>query len=109
MTVSAQQVLDDLMRVLGDIDELVKAAAAAPAEGKGAAPDPLLDRKVAAIRARIDGVKDLIGQKVHQRVEAVDHYFRDNTWKTVGTAAAVAFVVGFVLGRPRFVRHRTED
>jgi ElaB/YqjD/DUF883 family membrane-anchored ribosome-binding protein len=102
MTVSSQQVLEDLMRVLGDIDELVKASAAPPGDGKStaAAADPELDRKLTAIRARIDNVKDRIARGVHERVEAVDNYFRENTWKTVGTAAALAFIAGLLIGRP---------
>jgi len=100
MAVNAQQVLEDLMRVLGDIDELVKASAAPPADGNGAAADPELDRKLVAIRARLDGVQDLIARQLHQRVEAVDHYFRQNTWKTVGVAASLAFIAGLTLGRP---------
>ena len=101
MTVSSQQVLEDLMRVLGDIDELVKASAAPPGDGKStAAPDPELDRKITAIRARIDNVKNRIARGVHERVEAVDNYFRENTGKTVGTAAALAFIAGLIIGRP---------
>jgi ElaB/YqjD/DUF883 family membrane-anchored ribosome-binding protein len=100
MSVSPQQVLEDLMRVLGDIDELVKAAAAAPPADGGAERDPELEKKLATLRARIDGVRDAIAGKVHQGVEAVDNYFRDNTWKTVGTAAALAFIAGILLGRP---------
>ncbi|MEJ0039879.1 MAG: hypothetical protein WDO68_28220 [Gammaproteobacteria bacterium] len=100
MSVNAQQVLEDLVRVLGDIDEWVKASATASADGKAAAADPELERKLVAIRARIDGVKDLIARQVHQRVEAVDSYFRANTWKTVGIAAGVAFIAGLAIGRP---------
>jgi ElaB/YqjD/DUF883 family membrane-anchored ribosome-binding protein len=103
MNASRQQVLEDLMRVLGDIDELVKASAAKPCDGNGATavPDPELDRKLASIRERIDDVKDRIARNVHERVEAVDHYFRENTWKTVGAAAAFAFIAGLLMGRPR--------
>jgi ElaB/YqjD/DUF883 family membrane-anchored ribosome-binding protein len=106
MSVSRQQVLEDLMRVLGDIDELVKASAAAPGDGKAAeaSSDPELDCKVAAIRQRIDHVKDRITRGVHARVEAVDNYFRENTWKTVGAAAAVAFIAGLLIGRPSRAR-----
>jgi len=98
MSVSSRQVLEDLMRVLADIDELAKAAAA-PATGS-ASQDPALDSKVAAIRARIDDVQQAITGALHHRVEAVDGYFRDNTWKTVGVAAALAFIAGLVIGRP---------
>ena len=103
MSVSRQQVLEDLMRVLGDIDELVKASASAPGDGKAAnaSPDPELDGKLAAIRERIDRVRDRITRVVHERVEAVDDYFRENTWKTVGAAAALAFIAGLIIGRPR--------
>jgi ElaB/YqjD/DUF883 family membrane-anchored ribosome-binding protein len=103
MSVSRQQVLEDLMRVLGDMDELVKASGTAPSDGKATAtsPDPELDRKLAAIRERIDNVKDRIARGVHERIEAVDGYFRENTWKTVGTAAALAFIAGLIIGWPR--------
>jgi ElaB/YqjD/DUF883 family membrane-anchored ribosome-binding protein len=97
MSVSSQQVLEDVMRVLGDIDELVKAAASA--ENK-AASDPALDMKLAAVRARIDRVQEAVVRKVRNRVTAVDGYFRDNTWKTVGAATAIAFIAGLLVGRP---------
>lgn len=102
MTVTSQQVLEDLMRVLGDIDELVKAAEGAPANGNAAeAPrDPALNRKLAAIRAQIESLNDRIKRGVHERVEAVDNYFRENTWKTVGVAAGLAFIAGLIVGRP---------
>lgn len=98
MSVSSQQVLEDLMRVLADIDELVKSAAAEGADGS--ARDPALDQKWIAVRSRIDAVKDAVSREVHRRVTAVDGYFRDNTWKTVGAAAAVAFIAGLLMGRP---------
>jgi ElaB/YqjD/DUF883 family membrane-anchored ribosome-binding protein len=100
MSVSSQQVLEDLMRVLGDIDELVKAQAAKPPGEAAPEADPELERKLAAIRARIDGVKDAITRELHRRVESIDNYFRENTWKTVGTAAALAFIAGLLVGRP---------
>jgi ElaB/YqjD/DUF883 family membrane-anchored ribosome-binding protein len=100
MSVTSQQVLEDLMRALGDIDALVKAQAAKPANNGSAAEDPELERRLAAIRARINGVKDAITHEVHRRVEAVDNYFHENTWKTVGIAAGIAFFAGLLLGRP---------
>ncbi|MEP7242087.1 MAG: hypothetical protein ABI885_00215 [Gammaproteobacteria bacterium] len=99
MSINSRQVLEDLTRVLADIDELTKAAAAAPAGGS-AAQDPQVDCKVAAIRARIDGVHQAITRALHQRVEAVDGYFRENTWKTVGAAAGFAFIAGLIIGGP---------
>src|SRR6185503_14991244 len=93
MNVSPQRVLEDVTRVLGDLDELLKAASTASGDGKEAATtDPEYDRKLAAIRARIDNMQE--------RVAAVDDYFRENTWKTVGAAAALAFIAGLLIGRP---------
>ena len=99
MSVNSQQVLEDLMRVLGDIDELVKSAATA-GDGKSVEKDPALDCKLVAIRSKIDAVKEGLSREAHRRVAAVDGYFRDNTWKTVGTAAALAFIAGLIIGRP---------
>ena len=99
MSVSSQQILEDLRRVLGDIDEILKSGAATP-PGEKPERDPELERKLTAIRLRIEGVKEGLGRELHRRVEAADQYFRDNTWKTVGAAAALAFIAGVVLARP---------
>jgi len=101
MNVNPQRLLEDVTRVLGDIDELLKAASTASGDSKEAATtDPEYDRKLAAIRARIDNVQDRLGRAVQERVAAVDDYFRENTWKTVGAAAALAFIAGLLIGRP---------
>ena len=69
MTSSTEQVLEDLRRVAGELEEMMKDAA------------------------------DSAGKDVRRGLRQADRYVRHNAWESVAAVAAVAFIAGLLLGR----------
>ena len=98
MSSGTDKVLDDLHRVLGDLEQVVKGAMA---NASGQAGD-VADRIRAALdtaQGRIDEAEQALGKNLRQGAKVADGYVKDNVWMSLGVAAAVAFVVGFAMGR----------
>ena len=98
MSSGTDKVLDDLHRVLGDLEHVVKGAMA---NASGQAED-VADRIRAALdtaQDRIGEAEQALGKNLRQGARVADGYVKDNVWMSLGVAAAVAFVVGFAMGR----------
>ena len=94
MTASAARLIEDLQRMLVDIDELAKRVP--PESGAALDGEPC---KVSALlsnaRTKVSELKD----SLVERVQTTDQQLHDNAWKSVGAAAAIAFVAGILVGR----------
>ncbi len=98
MSSGTDKVLDDLHRVLGELEHVVKGAMANASGQAGDVADKLraaLDKA----QGRIDEAEQALGKNLRQGARAADDYLKDNAWMSLGVAAAVAFVVGFTMGR----------
>jgi ElaB/YqjD/DUF883 family membrane-anchored ribosome-binding protein len=98
MSSGTDKVLDDLHRVLGDLEQVVKGAMA---NASGQAGD-VADRVRTALdtaQGRIEEAEQVLGKNLRQGAKVADGYVKDNLWMSLGVAAAVAFVVGFAMGR----------
>jgi ElaB/YqjD/DUF883 family membrane-anchored ribosome-binding protein len=98
MSSSTDKVLDDLQKVLGEIEDVIKEAMSSA----GGHADAVADQVRSALgqaQARIGDATHSLGKNLHRGARATDEYVKDNTWKSIGIAATVAFLVGFSMGR----------
>jgi ElaB/YqjD/DUF883 family membrane-anchored ribosome-binding protein len=58
-----------------------------------------LPRRVRAIRARAEEVRDAAAERAREAAQKADGWVHENPWRTVGIAAAVGSLLGWALGR----------
>lgn len=95
---NTERTLNDLNKLIGDIESLFKGAAGMAAEQVGEAGEKL-SAGLAEARERLEAVEDKLKDGVRQGARRADRYVRDNPWPAIGIAAAAAFVFGLVLSR----------
>jgi ElaB/YqjD/DUF883 family membrane-anchored ribosome-binding protein len=98
MNSGTEKVLDDLQKVLGELEHVVKGAMSSA----GGHADDVADKVRAALdraQGRIDDAQETMGKSLRRGARATDEYVKDNVWMSMGIMAAVAFVVGFSLAR----------
>ena len=92
------KILDDLHRVLGDLEQVVKGAMATAGGPAGDVADRIRSALDQA-QGRIDEAEQVLGKNLRQGLKRADEHVKDSVWMSLGVAAAVAFVVGFAMGR----------
>lgn len=98
MSSGTEKVLDDLHKVLGELEHVVKGAMSSA----GGHADDVADKVRSALdqaQGRIDDAEQALGKNLRRGARATDEYVKDNAWMSMGIMAAVAFVIGFSLGR----------
>jgi ElaB/YqjD/DUF883 family membrane-anchored ribosome-binding protein len=96
--VSTEKLMQDLRIVVADAEALLKATAGQTGE------------KIAEIRARAEESLHMAklrlqeaGMEVEARARAAarvaDDYVHDNPWQSIGMAAGVGFLIGYLIGR----------
>lgn len=98
MSSNTERTLNDLNRLIGDLESLVKGAAGAAAEGAGEAREKL-SAGLADARERLEAAEDQVREGVKQGARRADRYVRENPWPAIGIAAAAAFLLGVLLSR----------
>jgi ElaB/YqjD/DUF883 family membrane-anchored ribosome-binding protein len=95
---TVEKLMDDLRRVVHDVEGLVKATAGQAGEKLGEARTRAED----TLRAARDRLSDL-EQQARERASAAageaDRYVHEKPWQAVGIAAGVAFLVGVLVAR----------
>jgi ElaB/YqjD/DUF883 family membrane-anchored ribosome-binding protein len=95
---SVDRLVDDLRRVMHDVDALIGATA-------NAASDTISTARARAeqtlLRARdhLKTVEGTVGEQAEEVVEEADRYVHKNPWAAVGIAAAAGLVIGILVGR----------
>jgi ElaB/YqjD/DUF883 family membrane-anchored ribosome-binding protein len=85
-----------------DIKSLLKDLEAALKEGKDDDVGALrarLEARLADARSTYDVVQLSIREKLSAAASTTDEYVRDKPWETVGAVAAIAFLLGIIVGR----------
>jgi ElaB/YqjD/DUF883 family membrane-anchored ribosome-binding protein len=98
MSSNTERTLNDLNRLIGDLESLLKGAAGAAAEHAGEAGEKL-SAGLAEARERLEAVEDKVRDGVQQGARRADRYVRDNPWPAIGIAAGAAFLLGVLLSR----------
>lgn len=96
--VTREQLVKDFKVVIADAEALLKASA----DGGGEKVAELRSKAVESINAmkeRLGDVEHRMVEKTKEAAKATDEYVHENPWRSIGVAAGVGLIVGFLLGR----------
>jgi ElaB/YqjD/DUF883 family membrane-anchored ribosome-binding protein len=96
--VTREQLISDFKVVIADAEALLKASA----NGGGEKVEELRTKAVESINAmksRLSDAETRVIEKTKEAAKATDEYVHENPWSSIGVAAGVGLVVGFLLGR----------
>jgi len=97
-TVNRDKLLDDLRVVAGDVEELLRATASQTGdrikEARARAEESLR-----AARVRLEETGDEVAAHAREAAREAERYVHDNPWQSVGIAAGVGFLLGYLIGR----------
>lgn len=83
---------------LADIEDLVKATTSLTGEELAQATAKLNER-VAAAKESVEEMGGAIARQSRKTVDDTNHYVHEQPWQAIGAGAAVAFLLGLLLGR----------
>lgn len=95
---SQEKLVSDMKAVIADAEDVLKATADQTGE-KIASLRARIQERVQAARARLADAEAVLREKTRAAAQATDAYVHENPWKSIGVAAGVGFLVGFILGR----------
>ena len=98
MSHDAQQLLNELHKLLGQFEATIQSGTAASREHAGAAAEQLHEDLKQA-RTRVEGLRQDLQDELDRGLQATQELVRGQPWMAIGIAAAVAFVVGIVVAR----------
>ena len=96
--VTREQLISDFKVVIADAEALLKASA----NGGGEKVEELRSKAVESINAmksRLSDAETRVIEKTKEAAKATDEYVHENPWSSIGFAAGLGLVVGFLLGR----------
>jgi ElaB/YqjD/DUF883 family membrane-anchored ribosome-binding protein len=96
--VSTEKLMQDLRLVVEDAEALLKATAGA-ADEKIAQARARAEESLRQAKLRLQDAGLEIEAQVRASARAADAYVRDNPWQSVGVAAGIAFLLGYLIGR----------
>jgi ElaB/YqjD/DUF883 family membrane-anchored ribosome-binding protein len=97
-TVNKDKLITDLKIVLGDAEELLKAAASSTGERATELRDKAATTLKRATEKMAD-LQDVVVEKSKVAARATDDFVNDNPWRAVGIAAAAGFLLGLLVNR----------
>jgi ElaB/YqjD/DUF883 family membrane-anchored ribosome-binding protein len=95
---SVEKLMDDLRRVVVDVEGLLKVTAGQVGERVGEAR-ARAEETLGAARARLSEFEQQARERAGELAGEADDYVRDNPWQAVGIAAGVAFLLGILVSR----------
>lgn len=96
--VSREKLAADLRAVIHDTEELIKATAGQAGEKIGAAR-ARAEESLRDAKARLTELGEAGVERAKAAAKATDVYVHENPWQSIGVAAAIGFLAGWVLGR----------
>lgn len=96
--VSREKLATDLRAVVTDTQELLNATAGQAGEKINAAR-ARAEETLRSARARLTELGEAGAERARAAAMATDGYVHENPWQAIGGAAAIGFLVGWVLGR----------
>lgn len=95
---SKDKLISDMKLVLADVEDLLKAAAAATGETAAALRAKATD-KLKVATEKLSGLQEAALLKGKEAARLTDDYVHANPWQAVGVAAAVGFLIGLLASR----------
>lgn len=86
----------DLRMIAEDIDQLLRDVSLGAGERGGE-----FRRRLQGARERLDRLEQGAADQLHEATVRTGRFVHEQPWRVVGAAAAVAFVLGMLSGRPR--------
>jgi ElaB/YqjD/DUF883 family membrane-anchored ribosome-binding protein len=97
-TVDKDKLLDDLRVVASDVEELLRATANQTGDRINEAR-ARAEESLRAARARLEETGDEVAARTREAARAAEEYVHDNPWQSIGIAAGVGFLLGYLIGR----------
>lgn len=97
---SAQKdkLVSEIKTVVADAEALLKTAASSTAEGLGAAYSQF-EGKLQTVKSSLDHARTVATEHGKEAMDVTNRYIGANPWKSVGMAAGVGIILGFLLSR----------
>ena len=95
---SQEKLVSDMKAVIADAEEMLHATADQAGE-KIASLRLRIQERLHDARLRLAEAEGVLVAKTRAAAQATDVYVHENPWKSIGVAAGVGFLVGFILGR----------
>jgi len=95
---NTDKLVQDLRLVIEDAEDLLNATASQAGEKISAARARAED-SIRAAKAGLAGSAEDIAERTRAAAQVTDKYVHENPWVAVGTAAGLAFLIGYLFGR----------
>jgi len=95
---TTEKLKDDLRLVASDIEELVKATAGQTGERVSAARERV-EASLRAAREKLDDIGSAAAARAKRAALDADHYVHEHAWTSIGVAAGIGLLIGYILGR----------
>lgn len=96
--VTTDKLLADLQLVVADAEELLKATAGQAGEKVGAIR-ARAEESIRNAKTRIAAAGEVLGEHSREAARHADQYVHDNPWNSIGVAAGIGLLLGFLIGR----------
>lgn len=96
-TVARDEVLKDFGAIVEDTEQLLKSMAAAGGE-KAQAMRTSVEQNLRSAKARLQELERAVEDKARTAARATDAYVHEKPWASVAVAAALAAIIGVVIG-----------
>jgi ElaB/YqjD/DUF883 family membrane-anchored ribosome-binding protein len=94
------QLVEDLQRVVGDGEALLRAMASVPGE-KVLAIRTSVEERLAQSKERLRELQGAAVEKTTAAARAADEYVHQNPWPLIGAAAVAGVIVGLAIAADR--------
>ena len=95
--VTKDKLYEDFNAVIADSEQLLKSLAASGGE-KAVALRGSVEKNLKVARERLLDLEKAAEEKARATARATDEYVHGHPWQSVGIAAAIGAVLGFVIG-----------
>ena len=92
------KMVDDFKAIVTDADDLLQATAKVSGESFTAARAKFAEKLTSATTSLAEAERQVI-DKAKQAATATDDYVKGNPWTSVGIAAGVGILIGFLVGK----------
>jgi ElaB/YqjD/DUF883 family membrane-anchored ribosome-binding protein len=97
MQSARQKLVNDFSTVIDDSEELLKALATAGGE-KATSIRGDLQRKLGEAKVRLKELESSAMERASAAAKQADEYVHENPWQSIGGIAALAVIIGIVVG-----------
>jgi ElaB/YqjD/DUF883 family membrane-anchored ribosome-binding protein len=95
--VAREKLLQDFNEVVSDTEQLLKSVAAAGGE-KTQALRANVEQSLKTAKDRLHKLEETAVERTRAAAKATDQYVHGHPWESIGIAAAIAGVIGIVVG-----------